>query len=252
MEVLGARLGRVDVRARPDRPRHRGAGRTYAHRRDRAGRGGHRGLGVLGRSRESYDVVDESRAGALLEQFGIAALAGRTFGTLSAGERKRALVARALMADPELLLLDEPAAGMDLGGREDLVRRLADLAADPAAPVTVLVTHHVEEIPPGFTHALVLRDGVVVAQGPVAETITQAHLSEAFAIPLRVTMRDGRFWARARSVTGLVGAVQDGRQRAQRPKEQVQIASRGSVAGDAQWRAGARGRPCRSAARPRY
>ena len=101
---------------------------------------------------------------------GAAALATRTYGTLSEGERKRVQIARALMTDPELLLLDEPAAGLDLGGREDLVRRLAELAGDPQAPALVLVTHHVEEIPPGFSHALLLRQGQVVAQGPVHST----------------------------------------------------------------------------------
>ena len=152
---------------------------------------------VIGRFQERYDALDTARATALLAQFGVAGLAGRSFGTLSEGERKRVQIARALMTDPELLLLDEPAAGMDLGGREDLVRRLAHLAGDPAGPAIVLVTHHVEEIPPGFTHALLLRDGAVVAQGPVADTITDEPLSEAFALSLRVTERSGRFWARA-------------------------------------------------------
>ena len=102
-------------------------------------------------------------------------LADRTFGTLSEGERKRVQIARALMADPELLLLDEPAAGLDLGGREDLVSTLSVLAADPGSPATVLVSHHVEEIPPGFTHALLLRAGRVVAAGPIDEVLTEAE-----------------------------------------------------------------------------
>ena len=123
---------------------------------------------VVGRLRESYDPQDEARARALLDQLGVAALAERRFGTLSEGERKRTQIARALMTDPELMLLDEPAAGLDLGGREDLVARLAELAHDPDAPALVLVTHHVEEIPPGFTHALLLREGTVVASGPAA------------------------------------------------------------------------------------
>jgi iron complex transport system ATP-binding protein len=118
----------------------------------------------------------------------------RTFGTLSEGERKRALIARALMADPELLLLDEPAAGLDLGGREDLVRRLSRLASDPYAPVTVLVTHHVEEIPPGFTHVLLLRDGAVVASGPLDSTLTAETLGATFGLPL-VLERHGDRWA---------------------------------------------------------
>lgn len=153
--------------------------------------------GVVGRFRESYDGTDGSRATALLGQLGVGALAGRRYGTLSEGERKRVQIARALMTDPELLLLDEPAAGLDLGGREDLVRRLAELAADPDAPTLVLVTHHVEEIPPGFSHALLMRDGSVVAQGRLRETITGDNLSRAFGAPLRVSYDGGRFTARA-------------------------------------------------------
>lgn len=152
---------------------------------------------VFGRFRETYDPVDQARAELLLKQFGVAHLADRTFGTLSEGERKRVQIARALMADPELLLLDEPAAGLDLGGREELVAQLARLAADPQAPALVLVTHHVEEIPPGFTHALLLRGGAVVAAGPLADTLTDEHLSAAFGLPLRVSSQAGRFTARA-------------------------------------------------------
>ncbi|MEV4755430.1 ABC transporter ATP-binding protein [Micromonospora sp. NPDC049559] len=152
---------------------------------------------VVGRWRESYDPIDEARAAGLLEQLGAGALAQRSYGTLSEGERKRVQIARALMTDPELLLLDEPAAGLDLGGREDLVGRLARLARDPDAPAMVLVTHHVEEIPPGFTHALLLRDGGIVAQGLIGETITGEHLSETFGIPLSVERVGDRFAARA-------------------------------------------------------
>src|SRR5256885_8639272 len=107
--------------------------------------------------------MDHQRAKELLTELGIGHLLDRTFGTLSEGERKRVQIARALMTDPELLLLDEPAAGLDLGGREDLVSTLSRLALDPASPATVLVSHHVEEIPPGFTHALLMREGRVVA-----------------------------------------------------------------------------------------
>jgi iron complex transport system ATP-binding protein len=151
---------------------------------------------VVGRFRESYDAVDESRASALLAQFGVGALADRLYGTLSEGERKRVQIARALMTDPELLLLDEPAAGLDLGAREDLVRRLAELAADPDAPAIVLVTHHVEEIPPGFTHALLMRDGGIVAQGLLRDTMTSENLSKTFDLPLELSYQDGRFTAR--------------------------------------------------------
>ncbi len=152
---------------------------------------------VVGRFTEAYESLDASRALSLLTQLGVGTLAGRRYGTLSEGERKRVQIARALMTDPELLLLDEPAAGLDLGGREDLVRRLAELAADPDAPAMVLVTHHVEEIPPGFTHALLLREGSVVASGPLLETVTSENLSKTFDLPLRVGYADGRFTARA-------------------------------------------------------
>ncbi|HET8662540.1 MAG TPA: ABC transporter ATP-binding protein [Micromonosporaceae bacterium] len=153
---------------------------------------------VVGRFRERYDPVDEVRARGLLDQLGVAPVADRPYGTLSEGERKRVQLARSLMSDPELLLLDEPAAGLDLGGREELLQRLTDLAYDPDAPALVLVTHHVEEIPAGFTHALLLREGSVVAQGLLTDTVTSEHLSKAFGLPLRVDYVDGRFTARAR------------------------------------------------------
>lgn len=153
---------------------------------------------VVGRWREEYDDHDHARAAELLGRMGVAHLADRTFGTLSEGERKRVQIARALMADPELLLLDEPAAGLDLGGREELVSTLSDLARDPASPATVLVSHHVEEVPPGFTHALLLRRGQVVAAGPVAEVITPAILSETFGMPLVLQHQSGRYFARRR------------------------------------------------------
>jgi len=152
---------------------------------------------VVGRWREAYDAADEARAKGLLEQLGVASLADRAYGTLSEGERKRVLIARALMTDPELLLLDEPAAGLDLGGREDLVARLATLARDPDAPALVLVTHHVEEIPPGFTHALLLREGGMVAQGLLGDTVTSENLSRTFGLPLTVERAGERFTARA-------------------------------------------------------
>ncbi|OKI89293.1 iron ABC transporter ATP-binding protein [Micromonospora sp. CB01531] len=152
---------------------------------------------VVGRWRENYDRTDELRAQSLLRQLGVGHLAERAYGTLSEGERKRVQIARALMTDPELLLLDEPAAGLDLGGREDLVARLAELAYDPDAPALVLVTHHVEEIPPGFTHALLLREGGVVAQGLLADTLTADNLSKTFGLPLVVQRTGDRWTARA-------------------------------------------------------
>ena len=152
---------------------------------------------VVGRWRESYDEQDVARARALLDQLGMGTLAGRTFGTLSEGERKRTQIARALMTDPELMLLDEPTAGLDLGGREDLLGRLTELAEDPDAPAMVLVTHHVEEIPPGFTHALLLREGTVVAAGLLGETLTAENLSKTFGVPLIVQRAGDRYTARA-------------------------------------------------------
>src|SRR5215204_1937524 len=146
---------------------------------------------VLGRWREEYDGLDHERANELLAQMRIDSLADRTFGTLSEGERKRVQIARALMTDPELLLLDEPAAGLDLAGREQLVGRLATLAADPDAPTMVLVTHHVEEIPPGVTHALLLRGGRVVAAGPAPDVLTPDLLSVTFGMPLTVERHGG-------------------------------------------------------------
>jgi len=152
--------------------------------------------GVVGRWREAYDELDHDRAASLLVEVGVKHLTDRTFGTLSEGERKRVQIARSLMADPELLLLDEPAAGLDLGGREDLVSTLSVLAMDPDSPATVLVSHHVEEIPPGFTHALMLREGRVVTSGLLDHVVTEANLSATFGMPLVLSHEDGRFAAR--------------------------------------------------------
>ncbi|MDX1874690.1 ABC transporter ATP-binding protein [Mycolicibacterium sp. 120266] len=154
------------------------------------------GYAVLGRWREKYDDVDYEQAVDMLESVGAEHLAERTYGTLSEGERKRVLIARSLMTDPELLLLDEPAAGLDLGGREELVARLADLAADPDAPAIVLVTHHVEEIPPGFSHCLLLSEGAVVASGLLADVLTSENLSTAFGQSIALEMVEGRYFAR--------------------------------------------------------
>jgi iron complex transport system ATP-binding protein len=155
------------------------------------------GYAVIGRWREAYGRLDVRRARALLDRFGVGELAERRYGTLSEGERKRVQIARALMTDPELLLLDEPAAGMDLGGREDLLRRLAGLAADADAAASVLVTHHVEEIPLGVSHALLLREGRAVAQGLLSDVLTSEALSETFGLPLAVERESGRYFARA-------------------------------------------------------
>jgi iron complex transport system ATP-binding protein len=153
--------------------------------------------GVTGRWHEAYDELDHERAAELLRVLGVDHLADRTFGTLSEGERKRVQIARALMTDPELMLLDEPFAGLDLGGREDLVRRLGAIAADIYAPALVLVTHHVEEIPPGFTDVLLLRQGRVVGAGPLEITLTQANLEATFGLPLVLEQHGDRWSARA-------------------------------------------------------
>lgn len=200
--VLGDRLGAVDVFEL--RPRIGLATLAIAERipareqvRDVVVSAGY---GVLGRWREAYGRMDARRATRLLERFDVAHLAERPFGTLSEGERKRVQIARALMTDPELLLLDEPAAGMDLGGREDLLRRLTKFAADPDAPASVLVTHHVEEIPVGITHVLLLRDGTIVASGLARHVLTSANLSATFGLPITVRRQTGGRWtARARS-----------------------------------------------------
>ncbi|HJF13636.1 MAG TPA: ABC transporter ATP-binding protein [Enteractinococcus helveticum] len=156
--------------------------------------------GVTGRWREVYEPEDLQRAEQLLARWGIAGYEDRKFRTLSEGERKRALIARAMMTDPELLILDEPAAGLDLAGRETLVRSLTQLASDAFAPTPILVTHHVEEIPPNFTHAMLLREGQVIAAGPVETALTEETLSEAFRLPLNVSRNaEGRFSAFART-----------------------------------------------------
>jgi iron complex transport system ATP-binding protein len=198
-EILGERLGSVDVfelRTRigltapsittsiPDDERVMDLVLTAAY-------------AILGRWQEEYELWDESRAMGLLTTLGVRALGDRRYATLSDGEKKRVLIARALMADPELLLLDEPAAGLDLGGREDLLLRFAALALDPHAPVSVVVTHHIEEIPTGTTHALLLSRGRSVAQGSIESVVTSENLSTAYGLPISVTYDHGRFFARA-------------------------------------------------------
>jgi len=158
------------------------------------------GYGILGRAGEEYDSFDVARAVQLLDAVGCAHLIRRRFGTLSEGERKRVQIARSLMADPELLLLDEPAAGLDLGGREDLLSRIAGLVRHPASPVLVLVTHHVEEVPEGFTHAMLMRKGTVLAAGPLDQVFTARNLSRCFGVPLIVERRAARWMAHAAPV----------------------------------------------------
>jgi iron complex transport system ATP-binding protein len=197
-EVLGSKLGEVDVFDL--RTRIGFAGASVADRippaenvLDAVMSAAH---GVLGRWKETYEGLDEDRAVQILSELGIGRLLQRTFGTLSEGERKRTLIARALMTDPELLILDEPGAGLDLGAREDLLSSLETLATAPEAPVLILVTHHVEEIPRGFTHVLMLRDGAVTASGPIPETLTAENLARTFGMRLELTHSDGRYAAR--------------------------------------------------------
>ncbi|CAB4583813.1 unannotated protein [freshwater metagenome] len=152
---------------------------------------------MLERWQEIYDLWDESRAKALLTTFGVRELGERTFGTLSEGEKKRVQIARAIMSDPELLLLDEPAAGLDLGGREDILRRISQFAAEPTAPATVIVTHHIEEIPAGTTHVLLLKNGLVVRQGLIEDNLTSDSLSEIYGIPILLEINHGRYFAQA-------------------------------------------------------
>lgn len=199
VHILGYRLGAVNVADL--RPR---IGLSTAQLADRMPRDESvrdvvvsAGYGVLGRWREEYDAIDFNRAQEMLTAMGVEHLATRRFGVLSSGERKRVLAARALMTDPELLLLDEPAAGLDLAGREDLSHRLSALAHNPASPPTILVTHHVEEIPVGFTHVLLLRDGHAVATGPIHDVLNDDSLSETFGMPLVLQSRRGRYFAYA-------------------------------------------------------
>src|SRR6202161_1316553 len=200
VEVLGERLG--DVNVFDLRPR---IGLTSAALAERVPSGEKvidlvltASYAILGRWKEEYESSDVTRAVELLDALGCAHLIRRKFSTLSEGERKRVQIARALMPDPELLLRDEPAAGLDLGGREDLLRRLATLARNPKAPMMVLVTHHVEEVPDGFTHAMLLRRGSVLAGGSLEDVFTARNLSKGVGIQLEIEHRQSRWTARAR------------------------------------------------------
>ncbi|MEV7091108.1 ABC transporter ATP-binding protein [Streptomyces sp. NPDC093085] len=195
VSILGDRLGRVDVFEL--RPRIGIAGIAMAEKLPKRQTVLQTVLtaayGMTATWNEDYDEQDERRARAFLDRLGMSEYLDRRFGTLSEGERKRTLIARAMMTDPELLLLDEPAAGLDLGGREDLVRRLGRLARDPYAPSMIMVTHHVEEIAPGFTHVLMIRQGKVLAAGPMETELTSRNLSLCFGLPL-VVERAGDRW----------------------------------------------------------
>ena len=196
VSILGERMGRVDIAdLRPrvgfastsllrDIPMHEKAAdvvMTAAY-------------GVTGRWREAYEAEDRERAHRLLDDWGAASYAERPFASLSEGERKRVLIARALMSDPELLLLDEAGAGLDLAGREELVGMLAEFAQRPQAPSLVVVTHHLEEIPPGITHALLVGQGRMVAAGPLGETLTNDLVSRTFGMDFDVR-RMGERWS---------------------------------------------------------
>lgn len=150
---------------------------------------------ILGRWNEAYDLWDESRAIALLTTFGVRDLGERVYSTLSEGEKKRVQIARALMTNPELLLLDEPTAGLDVGGREDLLQRFSQFASDPTAPASVIVTHHIEEIPSGTTHALLLKKGAIWVSGPIGDVMTSEHISSLYEIPIAVSVSNGRYFA---------------------------------------------------------
>ena len=152
---------------------------------------------VTGRWNEQYDDVDVKRARRVLAEWRLEAFEDRRFGTLSDGEQKRVQIARAVMTDPELLLLDEPAASLDLGAREELLHLLGGYAANSASPAMVMVTHHVEEIPPGFSHVLLLAGGIVRAAGPIAEVLTAENLTSTFGVPIALTVDAGRYSARA-------------------------------------------------------
>ncbi len=146
----------------------------------------------------SYDDTDRDRARSCLARMGVEHFADRELATLSSGEQQRVLLARTLMNDPAIVLLDEPSARLDLGGREQLVRALSELTLDPAAPPLALITHHVDEVPPGITHALLLRDGRVLASGPIESVVDSDSLSACFDLPLEVVRRpDGRYAAYA-------------------------------------------------------
>lgn len=199
VEILGSRLGRVDVRTLRPRISLVSASVTRQLRPELEARA------VVASGRYAaletwwnhYSDEDWARADHLLAQSGVGAIADRPFGVISEGERQQVLLARALMGQPELLLLDEPAAGLDLGARERLLSRLGALASDPECPTLVLVTHHCEEIPTGFTHAGLVRAGRLMASGPLDDVITSQRVSDCFDVDVTVGCDNGRWWSRA-------------------------------------------------------
>jgi iron complex transport system ATP-binding protein len=151
---------------------------------------------VTGRWKEQYEEIDERRAKRVLAEWDLDQLAERAFGTLSDGEQKRVQLARAVMTDPEILLLDEPVASLDLGAREQTVSLLGAYASTTDAPSMIMVTHHLEEIPAGFTHALLISNGEIVGQGPINEVFEGELLSKTYGVPLSVTRDSGRYSVR--------------------------------------------------------
>ena len=201
VEVLGERLGRTDVRELRKRVAYASAALTDLLRPSA------RVLDVVRTARfaalepwwHTYTDADDERALDCLDRMGVAAFAERTFDTLSSGERQRVLLARTLMNDPAVVLLDEPSARLDLAGREQLVHALDDLATDPSSPPSVVVTHHVDDIPTSTTHALLLRAGRVLRSGPIDDVLDADGLTDCFGLALALERRpDGRFsaWAR--------------------------------------------------------
>jgi iron complex transport system ATP-binding protein len=199
IDILGQRLGRVDVRGLRQRVGVVSAAvaKMLVPQLSAVDIVMSAGRGALEPWWHPFGEDERSRAHALLTAAGFDAIADRPFGHLSEGERQQVLLARTLMCEPELLLLDEPCAGLDVGGRERLVSRLTRLAAERGTAPIIMVTHHVEEIPVGFTHVLLLRQGRVVAAGPLTSELTSENLSRCFGLPLKLTADDGRYGCRA-------------------------------------------------------
>ena len=153
---------------------------------------------VEGRWNERYEDMDVRQADRILAEWDLTHLAENAYGTLSDGERNRTMIARAVMTDPEMLLLDEPSASLDLGARERLLQMLSGFAQSPTSPAMVMVTHHVEEIPPGFTHVLLINEGRVQAAGPIAQTLTEQNLQATFGLQFDLSVTNGRYAAVAR------------------------------------------------------